>query len=105
MTGTQVSSPQFNNYPTSNVATDVGGITSSAYQNQLAAYNAEQAASPWNSLFQLGGSLGSAAILGSDRRLKRGIGASAKPSAVFRLTPSAIGTAWDRKANTMAHGR
>ena len=74
MTGTQVSSPQFNNYPTSNVATtDVGGITNSAYQDQLAAYNAQQAASPWNSLFQLGGSLGSAAILGSDRRLKRDI--------------------------------
>jgi len=74
MTGTQVQSPQFNAYPTQNVAnTDVGGIVNSGYQNQLGAYNAQMAASPWNSLFSLGGSLGSAAILSSDRRLKRDI--------------------------------
>ena len=73
MTGTQVQSPQFNAYPTQNVAnTDVGGITNQGYQNQLGYYQAQQAASPWNSLFSLGGSLGSAALI-SDRRLKREI--------------------------------
>ncbi len=62
MTGAQVQSPQFQQVPTANVATtDVGGITNSSYQNQLAAYNAKQQG--MNNLFGLGGQLGAAAIL------------------------------------------
>lgn len=72
MTGAQVQSPTFQSVPQANVATtDVGGITNSSYQNQLAAYNANNQG--LNNLFSLGGSLGSAAILSSDRRLKRDI--------------------------------
>lgn len=63
--GSQVAQPNFQSFATPQVAnTDVGGITNSAYQNQLAAYNAQLAANPLNALFSLGGSLGSAAILG-----------------------------------------
>jgi|SRR6185312_3149770 len=62
MTGAQVQNPTFQSVPTANVAnTDVGGITNSAYQNQLAAYQAQQ--SGMNNLFSLGGTLGAAAIL------------------------------------------
>jgi hypothetical protein len=62
MTGAQVSSPSFTGVPSANVAgTDVGGITNSSYQNQLAAYRASQQG--MNNLFSLGGSLGAAAIM------------------------------------------
>lgn len=71
-TGAQVANPTFNSVPTANVAnTDVGGITNQGYQNQMSAFNASQQGI--NNLFSLGGSLGSAAILASDRRLKRDI--------------------------------
>lgn len=61
-TGAQVQSPTFNSVPAVNQAnTDVAGITNSAYQNQLASYQAQQAGI--NNLFGLGGSLGAAAIL------------------------------------------
>lgn len=74
-TGAQVQSPTFSSVPTTNQAgTDVAGITNSAYQQQLAAY--QQQMSGINNLFGLGGSLGAAAILApaaSDRRLKRDI--------------------------------
>lgn len=63
-TGSQVQQPTFNSVSQANVGnTDVGGITNSAYQNQLAAYQAQLNANPLNQLFSLGGSLGSAAIL------------------------------------------
>lgn len=69
-TGAQVTNPQFNSVPATNVATtDVAGIKNSAYQQQLAAYQQQMAG--YNNLFGLAGSLGSAAILApSDRRLK-----------------------------------
>lgn len=61
-TGAQVQNPTFGNVPSSNVAnTDVAGITNSAYQNQLAAYQQQMAGV--NNLYGLGGSLASAAIL------------------------------------------
>jgi hypothetical protein len=61
-TGAQVQNPTFSSVPSANQAnTDVAGITNSAYQNQLAAYQAKQ--SGINNLFGLGGSLGAAAIL------------------------------------------
>lgn len=62
--GSQVSQPNFQSFATPQVAnTDVGGIINQGYQNQLAGYNAQLAASPLNALFSLGGSLGSAAIM------------------------------------------
>lgn len=71
-TGAQVQNPTFSSVPAANQAnTDVAGITNSAYANQLAQYQQSQAGI--NNLFSLGGSLGSAAILASDRRLKRDI--------------------------------
>ncbi len=61
-TGAQVQNPTFGSVPTSNQAnTDVAGITNSAYQNQLSAYQQQMAGI--NNLFGLGGSLGAAAIL------------------------------------------
>jgi hypothetical protein len=72
MSGAQVTNPTFNSIPGVNQAnTDVAGITNQGYQNQLAAYNANQQGI--NNLFSLGGGLGAAAILASDRRLKRDI--------------------------------
>lgn len=72
MTGAQVQNPNFSSVPTATQAnTDVAGITNSAYQNQLAQYQQQQ--SGINNLFSLGGSLGGAAILASDRRVKRDI--------------------------------
>lgn len=72
MTGNQPTNPTFGNVPGVNQAnTDVAGITNSGYQNQLSRYNASQQGI--NNLFSLGGSLGGAAILASDRRLKRDI--------------------------------
>jgi hypothetical protein len=61
-TGAQVQNPTFGSVPTSTQqGTDVAGITNSAYQNQLQAY--QQQMSGINNLFGLGGSLGAAAIL------------------------------------------
>ena len=61
-TGSQVTNPTFSSVPAANQAnTDVAGITNSAYQNQLSAYQQQQ--SGINNLFGLGGSLGAAAIL------------------------------------------
>lgn len=72
MTGNQPTNPTFGNVPGVNQAnTDVAGITNSGYQNQLARYNASQQGI--NNLFSLGGQLGGAAIMASDRRLKRDI--------------------------------
>lgn len=71
-TGSQVQNPNFPNTPTANMAnTDIAGIQNSGFQNQLAAANYQNQGI--NNLFSLGGSLGSAAILASDRRLKRDI--------------------------------
>lgn len=62
MTGAQVQNPNFSSVPAVNQAgTDVAGITNSSYQNQLAAYNANQQGI--NNLFSLGGQLGAAALL------------------------------------------
>lgn len=72
ITGSQPTSPTFNSVPGVNQAnTDVAGITNQGYQNQLSAFNAQNQGI--NNLFSLGGSLGSAAIRASDRRLKRDI--------------------------------
>lgn len=61
-TGAQATTPTFGSVPNTQQAnTDVAGITNSAYQNQLARFNASQ--SGINNLFSLGGSLGAAAIL------------------------------------------
>jgi len=88
MTGNQPTNPTFGNVPGVNQAnTDVAGITNQGYQNQLGQYNANQQGI--NNLFSLGGSLGGAAILASDRRLKRdivrvGTTVSGIPTYVFR---------------------
>lgn len=72
ITGSQPTNPTFSNVPGVNQAnTDVAGIANQGYQNQLSRYNSSQQGI--NNLFSLGGSLGSAAILASDRRLKRNI--------------------------------
>jgi len=61
-TGAQVQNPTFSSVPATNTAnTDVAGITNSAYQDQLSAYQQQMAGV--NNLFGLGGSLGAAAIL------------------------------------------
>lgn len=65
MSGAQVQQPNFVNVPNPSVApTDVAGITQNAFNDQMAAYNASMAANPLNALFSLGGSLGSAYLLG-----------------------------------------
>jgi hypothetical protein len=72
MNGTQVTNPNFTAVPNANQAnTDVAGINANSFNQQMQAYNAKQQGI--NNLFSLGGSLGSAAILASDRRLKRDI--------------------------------
>lgn len=64
MTGAQVQQPTFQAVPNASVAnTDVAGIYQNNFQDQMAAYQAKAAANPLNSIFSLGGSLGSAAIL------------------------------------------
>lgn len=71
-TGSQVTNPNFPNVPTTNMAnTNVAGIDQNSYQEQLDASQIQN--SFMNNLFSLGGGLGSAAILASDRRLKRDI--------------------------------
>lgn len=72
----QVSMPSFNATQPTNIApTNVAGITQQAYQNSLNPYNAQIAANNQmtGGLFGLGGSLGSAAIMASDVRLKENI--------------------------------
>ena len=74
-TGSQVQNPSFVNTPNqANVAgADLLGAANASYQNQLANYNAQQAAGSGflGGLMNLGGSLGSAYITKSDRRLKK----------------------------------
>lgn len=68
MSGTQPSLPQFQGMnPSSAAPTNVLGAYNSAYQGQLNAYNAQvgSANSATSGLFGLGGSLGSAAIMGA----------------------------------------
>lgn len=82
-TGTQVNLPTFAQTPGVNMAnTDVAGITQAGYQNQMAAYNAQQAQDNafMGGLFGLGGTLGAAGLKAlpglmafSDIRLKRDI--------------------------------
>ena len=69
--GAPVQTPQFS--PPSPV--DVVGPQSAAYQGQLSAYNNAQAnrQATFGGLMGLGGSLGAAAILSSDRRIKKHI--------------------------------
>lgn len=72
--GAQPQQPQFGATPQISVpTTDAGGIINQGYGNQVNAYNAQMAQPSFmDSLFGLGGSLGSAWIM-SDRRLKREI--------------------------------
>lgn len=71
-TGSQVTNPTFGSVPTATQAnTDVAGITNQGYQNQMAGYNASMQGI--NNLFSLAGNVGGAALLASDRRLKRDI--------------------------------
>jgi hypothetical protein len=72
ITGSQPTNPAFGNVPGVQQAnTDVAGIYNQGFQNQMSNYNAQQQGV--NNLFSLGGNLGAAAILASDRRLKRDI--------------------------------
>lgn len=75
--GAQVQYPQFAGVPQSGVQpTDVAGITQNAYQNQMAAYNAQmqQQSGLFGGVAQLGGALLSAQPwTWSDRRLKENI--------------------------------
>lgn len=72
ITGSQPTNPSFGNVPGVQQAnTDIAGIQNQGYQNQMAAWDAGNTGI--NNLFSLGGKLGSAAILASDRRLKRDI--------------------------------
>lgn len=68
MSGTQPSLPQFSGVnPSSAAPTNVLGAYQNSYQGQLNAYNAQvgSANSATSGLFGLGGSLGSAAIMGA----------------------------------------
>lgn len=70
--GSQVTQPSFSAYAQAPVAaTNSSGIINQGYQNQMSQYQAQQQGI--NNLFSLGGSLGGAAIMASDRRLKRDI--------------------------------
>lgn len=72
MTGSQPTNPTFSNVPgVTQANTDVAGIQNQGFQNALAKSNAQQQGI--NNLFSLGGQLGGAAIMASDRRLKRNI--------------------------------
>ena len=76
LNGQQIQNPTFQNTPQTQVAgTDVAGITNAAYQNQLGLYNTkvQNQNAALGGLFGLGGTIGSAAIKYSDRRLKRDI--------------------------------
>jgi hypothetical protein len=72
-TGAQVGMPQFGNVPNVQQAnTDIAGITQAGYQNQMAAYNAQNAQNNafMGGLFQMGAA---AMPLFSDARLKRDV--------------------------------
>jgi Chaperone of endosialidase len=75
-TGSQVQNPNFVNTPqqANTAGPDILGATNAQYQNQLNAYNAQQAAGGGflGGLMNLGGTLGSAYIK-SDRKLKKDI--------------------------------
>jgi len=75
-TGSQVQNPNFVNTPqqATTAGADILGATNAQYQNQLNAYNAQQAQSGgfMGGLMNLGGTLGSAYIK-SDRKLKKDI--------------------------------
>lgn len=76
MSGSQVQQPNFTSVPQQTIpTTDYAGIVNSGYQNQLAAYNAQQAnsAATTGGLFGLGSSLLMGGLMRSDRRLKEGI--------------------------------
>lgn len=83
MSGSQVSNPTFATTPTSQVAgVDYAGMVNNNYNQQMNAYNAEQAAggAQMGGMFGLAGTLGGAALkygggaaLFSDRRLKTDI--------------------------------
>lgn len=75
-TGSQVTSPQLpGQTPVTTAGTNVSGNINQSYQDQVAAANSSAASSNslTSSLFGLGGSLGSAELLSSDRRLKKNI--------------------------------
>ena len=76
-TGSQVTNPQFANTPqqANTAGPDLLGAANASYQNQLNAYNAQQAQSGGflGGLMNLGGTLGAAAIKPSDRKLKKDI--------------------------------
>lgn len=76
MGGSQVQAPNFVNTPALNMpTTDYAGLTQQNYANQMAGY--QQQMQNWNGLWGglMGGAanLGSAAIMASDRRVKRDI--------------------------------
>lgn len=74
--GSQVSQPSFSTPAGTSVAgTNTAGIINQSYQDALGASNASTASQNQllGGLFGLGGSLGSAAIMASDRRLKTNI--------------------------------
>lgn len=69
--GSQVTQPQFANTPTPQMpTTDLAGMIGQNYNQQLGAYQANQANNPWSGV--MGGlfGLGQAKIMASDRRLK-----------------------------------
>jgi hypothetical protein len=74
MSGSQIGYQPINpgqGYMTNMANTDVGGITQQGYQNQMGAWNAQQAQR--NAFMGAVGQLGAAAITASDRRLKRDV--------------------------------
>jgi hypothetical protein len=73
LSGSQVSQPNFVNTPQSQVAgTDYQGAVNTAYQGQLNAYNQKVASNNamMGGLFGLAGTIGTAGLKYSDRRLK-----------------------------------
>lgn len=76
LTGSQVAQPQFQNVPgVQQAGTDVAGITQNAFQDQFSNYNAQLQAqsAQQGGMFGLAGTLGGAALLASDRRIKKDI--------------------------------
>lgn len=76
LSGSQVSQPNFVNTSMPSIATtDMAGLINNNYNQRLNNFNADQQrkAGLMGGLFDLGGSLGSAAIMASDRRLKADI--------------------------------
>jgi len=74
--GQQPQTPQFSGVPAANMAnTNVAGIHQDAYNNQLSAWKTqqEQQGGMFGDVFGLAGTLGSARMKYSDRRLKRDI--------------------------------